>query len=204
METAWGGFGGVVIGIGLSAACGFRVILPFLGLAIAAMNHLIPLAPEFQWIATRPALIAFATAAALEVAAYYVPWMDNLLDALTTPLAVLAGTVVTAAVVTDMPPLWKWSLSLIAGGGMAAMVQTGTVLVRGASTSATAGAGNFAVATAELAGSLVTTFLSLAVPVLAFAAACLTALWVIRKLLRRRKKTGPTGPAAGSPGGSAP
>jgi hypothetical protein len=64
METAWSGFGGVVIGIGLSAACGFRVILPFLGLSIAAMNHAIPLAPEFQWVATWPALIAFATAAA--------------------------------------------------------------------------------------------------------------------------------------------
>lgn len=192
----------MVIGIGLSAACGFRVILPFLGLAIAAMNQVVPLSPEFQWVATWPALIAFATAAILEVAAYYIPWMDNLLDTLTTPLAVLAGTVATAAVVTDLPPFLKWSLSLIAGGGMAAIVQTGTVLMRGASTAATAGAGNFAVATAELAGSLLTTFLALAVPVVAFAAACLIALWVIRKLLGRSKKPRP--PGAGSCGEGSP
>jgi hypothetical protein len=130
--------------------------------------------------------------------------MDNLLDTMTTPLAVLAGTIATAAVVTDMPPFLKWSLSLIAGGGVAAIVQTGTVLMRGASTAATAGAGNFVVATAELAGSLLTTFLALVLPLVALAAACLIALWVIRKLLRRQKKPRPAGPGAGSCGDGSP
>jgi hypothetical protein len=152
MEPLWSGLEGFVIGIGLSAACGFRIILPFLVLSIVAINHVIALAPEFQWIATRPALIAFATAALLEIAAYYVPWLDNLLDTVATPLAVAAGTLATAAVVSDIPPLLKWSVALLAGGGMAGIVQTGTVLLRGMSTVSTGGAGNFAIATAELAG----------------------------------------------------
>lgn len=185
MEPVWSGFGGFVIGIGLAAACGFRIILPFLGLSIAAMNNLIQLSPEFQWIATRPALIAFATAAILEIAAYYVPWMDNLLDTVTTPLAILAGTIAAAAVASDISPLMKWSISLIAGGGMAGIVQTGTVILRGISTASTGGAGNFMISTAELAGAFTTTLLSLLIPLLAFTAACLVAAWVLWKLLHR-------------------
>jgi hypothetical protein len=188
MEPVWSGFGGVVIGISLSAACGFRIILPFLGLSIAAMNGVVRPAPEFQWIATWPALIALATAAILEVAAYYVPWMDNLLDTVTTPLAILAGTLATATVLSDLSPLMKWSISLIAGGGIAGIVQTGTVLLRGMSTLSTGGAGNFAISTAELAGALLTTVLSLLIPLAAFTAACLIAAWVLWKLLHRPAK----------------
>ena len=188
MEPVWSGFGGFVIGIGLSAACGFRIILPFLGLSIAAMNSFIQLAPEFQWIATWPALIAFATAAILEITAYYVPWMDNLLDTVATPLAVAAGTIAAAAVVSDMSPFMKWSIALIAGGGMAGIVQTGTAIARGMSTISTGGTGNFVISTAELAGSLMTTVLSLLIPILALAIACLIAAWVIWKVLRRPSK----------------
>jgi len=190
MEYTWSGFGGFIVGIGLAAACGFRIILPFLGLSIAGMNNLIQLAPEFQWIATGPALVAFATAAILEVAAYYVPWIDNLLDTVTTPLAVAAGTIVAAAVVSDVSPFMKWSLAIIAGGGMAGIVQTGTTLMRGISSISTGGAGNFAISTAELAGALAATLLSLLIPLLAFVAACLLAAWVLWKLLHR-----PVGPS---------
>ncbi|MCE5266051.1 MAG: DUF4126 domain-containing protein [Deltaproteobacteria bacterium] len=190
MEFTWSGLGGLMVGVGLAAACGFRIILPFLGLSIAGLYGIIPLAPEFQWIATRPALIAFGTAAILEIAAYYVPWMDNLLDSVATPLAVAAGTLAAASVVVDLPPLIKWSLAIIAGGGMASIVQTGTTILRGVSTLSTGGAGNFILSTAELAGALATTLLSLLLPLLAFAAACLLALWVLWKLVHRPAKPG--------------
>ncbi len=183
MEFTWSGLGGLMVGVGLAAACGF-------GLSIAGLNGIIPLAPEFQWIATRPALIAFGTAAILEIAAYYVPWMDNLLDSLTTPMAVVAGTVAAAAVASDLSPFVKWSLALIAGGGMAGIVQTGTTILRGVSTVSTGGAGNFMISTAELAGALATTLLSLLLPLLAFAAACLLAVWVLWKLIHRPAKPG--------------
>lgn len=184
----WSGLGGFVIGIGLSAACGFRIILPFLGLSIAAMNNFIQLAPEFQWIATWPSFIAFATATILEITAYYVPWLDNVLDAATTPLAVVAGTIATATVVSDISPFMKWSIALIAGGGMAGIIQTGTSLLRGMSTVSTGGAGNFAISTAELAGALMITFLSLFLPLLALTVACLIATWVLWKILHRPAK----------------
>ncbi len=185
LEPLWSGFSGFVIGIGLSAACGFRVILPFLGLSIAAMNGYVSLAPEFQWIGTWPALIAFATAATLEIGAYYIPWMDNLLDAVTTPLAVAAGTIAAASVMSDVSPFMKWSIALIAGGGMAGAVQTGTALVRGMSTVSTGGLANVVISTVELAGAVIATTLSLLAPVVAFTAAIIIAIWVTWKLLHR-------------------
>jgi hypothetical protein len=190
MESYWGGFSGFVIGIGLSAACGFRIILPFLGLSIAAMNGYIHPSPGFQWLGSWPALIAFATAALLEIGAYYIPWMDNLLDAVTTPLAIAAGTIVTASVMGDVSPFMKWSLALIAGGGMAGAVQSGTVLLRGLSTASTGGAANVVVSTLELAGSILTTALALLAPVIAFTAALIMAAWILWKVRQRPRRHG--------------
>ncbi len=172
LEPFWGGFSVIVIGIGLSAACGFRIILPFFGLSVAALTGHITLAPEFQWIGTWPALIAFATAAALEIGAYYIPWMDNLLDAVATPLAVAAGTIAAASVMSDVSPFMKWSLALLAGGGV--------------STAATGGLANVVIATLELAGAVIATTLSLFVPVVAFTAAIIIFVWVAWKLLHHR------------------
>jgi len=185
MYSFWSEFSGFVVGIGLSAACGFRIILPLLGLSIAVMNGYVQPAPEFQWIGTWPALIALATAAVLEIGAYYIPWLDNLLDAAATPLAVAAGTIAAATVMGDMPPFLRWSLALIAGGGMAGTIQVGTSILRGMSTATTGGMGNILLSTAELAGSAVVTLLALIAPAVAFTAAMIVAVWIVWKLLHR-------------------
>jgi len=186
MEPFWSGFSGFVVGIGLSAACGFRIIVPFLGLSIAAMKGYIQLAPEFLWIATETALWAFATAAILEIGAYYIPVLDNLLDAVATPLAFVAGIIAAASVMTDISTFLKWTIALIAGGGMAGTIQTGTALLRGMSTVSSGGTTNNLISTAELVGSVMTTFLSLLVPILTFIVVVLVALWIMVKLKHRR------------------
>jgi hypothetical protein len=43
-----------------------------------------------------------SVAALAEILAYYIPIIDNLLDTLATPAALVAGTVVSAAVMTDV------------------------------------------------------------------------------------------------------
>lgn len=187
METFWNGFSGFIIGIGLSAACGFRIIIPFLGLSIAAANGWIALVPEFQWIGTDAAFWAFATAAVLEIGAYYIPWMDNLLDAVATPLAVVAGIILTASILTGMSPFFKWTIALIAGGSIAGTIQTGTALTRGMSTVSTGGTANILLATAELVGSVVMTVLSLVLPVLAFIVVLIIAILFLIKMNRRRR-----------------
>ncbi|MGP8200489.1 MAG: DUF4126 domain-containing protein [Limisphaerales bacterium] len=72
--------------------------------------------------------------------------------------------IITASVITDMSPLMKWALAIIAGGGAAGIVQGSTVLARGASTATTAGFGNVVVARLELAGAIVILVLALAAP----------------------------------------
>jgi hypothetical protein len=155
-----------LIGIGLSAACGFRVFLPLLALSIAANTGYLRLSSGFEWIGTIPALIAFASATLLEVLAYYIPWVDHLLDLLATPTAVVAGIIASASVMTDLPPLLKWSAALIGGGGIAGIVQGATVLSRINSTAFTGGFGNFLLATLELIASAITSLLALFFPLL--------------------------------------
>ncbi|MFO1096665.1 MAG: DUF4126 domain-containing protein, partial [Planctomycetaceae bacterium] len=159
---------GLLCGIGLAAACGFRVFVPLLGTSIAAMSGQLQLSPGFEWMGTLPALITFGTATALEIGAYYIPWLDNLLDVVATPAAAVAGAMLTAAMVTDMSPFLKWTLAVIAGGGVATAVQTGTAALRGASTLTTAGAANPIISTVELATSILMTALAVLLPILAF------------------------------------
>jgi hypothetical protein len=176
----------ICLGVGLSAACGFRVFVPLLGMSAAALAGQVGLSPEFEWVGTWPALACFATATVLEIAAYYVPWIDNALDTIATPAAVVAGTIVTAAVLGDAPPLVKWSAAVIAGGGMAGLVQTATVALRGTSSATTGGFANWIVATGELVASICTTLLALLVPVICFGLVLVGAGYVLSRLSRKR------------------
>ena len=140
----------ICLGIGLSAACGFRVFAPMLVISIASLSGHVSLSPGFQWIATYPTLIAFSVATAVEVAGYYIPWVDHALDTVATPAAIVAGAVVSASMITGMSPLLKWTLAIIAGGGVAGLVQGTTVMTRAASTATTGGLANPLVASIEL------------------------------------------------------
>ena len=171
----------LALGIGLSAACGFRIFVPFLVMSVAAQGGYLQLADGWSWIGSTPAMIAFAIATCLEIGAYYVPWLDNLLDTIATPAAVVAGIVATAAVVTGMSPWLTWTLAAIAGGGAAGLVQTGTVLVRGMSSASTLGAGNFVVATGEAAGALGLSILTLLLPFTTLVLVLMLVIWVWRR-----------------------
>lgn len=162
METAVS----IALGIGLAAAAGFRVFVPLLALSIATLTGTIELSEGFAWIGSIPALIAFGTATLMEIAAYYIPWVDNVLDTIATPAAVVAGTIASASVITEISPLIKWILALIGGGGIAGLIQGATALTRAKSSVVTAGLGNPVVATVELGGSIVTTVLSFLAPIL--------------------------------------
>jgi hypothetical protein len=155
------------VGLGLAAACGFRVFLPLLALGAAARAHVVPLAGGFEWLATTPALGAFAVATAFEIGAYYVPWLDHLLDLAATPAAVMAGAIASASVLTDLPPLLQWSVAIVGGGTAAGVVKGATSLLRLGSTATTGGLGNPVVATGEWVAAGTVAALAIAVPVLA-------------------------------------
>ncbi len=172
----------ILVGIGLAAACGFRVFVPFLVISIASMSGHLELAPGFEWIGTYYAITAFALATVLEIVAYYVPWLDNLMDSIATPAAIVAGTIITAAVIGDMSPFLRWSLAVIAGVGVAGAVQGTTVALRGASTATTGGLANPVVSSGELAGSVVTSILAVILPIVSVALLALLSFGGVRKL----------------------
>lgn len=179
----------IALGVGLAAAVGFRVFVPLLVASIAAYTGHLPLNENFAWLGSVTAMTMLGVAAMVEVLAYYIPAVDNLLDTITGPLAVIAGTVVSAAVITDLPPLIKWSTAIIAGGGIAAMTQGVTTLVRAKSTSFTAGLGNPVVATLELVAASILALLALLAPLVAVALVivfCVVTVRLVRKLLRNR------------------
>jgi hypothetical protein len=177
----------LAMGIALSACCGFRVFIPMLGASFAAYQNWFALPADMSWMGSLPALICFGTAAVLEIAAYYIPFVDNLLDTIATPLAAVAGTILAASFlpIADFNPMLKWLLAIIAGGGAAATVQTGTGLLRLASTKTTAGAGNSIVATGENALAVSGTVLSFVVPVVIAVMFVLLIVWILRKLFKK-------------------
>jgi hypothetical protein len=157
----------IFIGIGLAAAVGFRIFIPFLIASIAAYTGNLQLSTYFTWIGTLPALIAFAVATFIEIFSYYIPWVDNLLDAINHPLAIFAGMILAGAVVTDFPPLIKWTLALIAGGGIAGTIHAATGMIRLKSSALTGGAGNPIVSTAEAGSSIILSVIAILIPSLA-------------------------------------
>jgi len=185
----------ICLGIGLSAACGFRVFVPLLVMSIAALSGHLTLAHGFEWIGSYPALIAFSVATCLEIAGYYIPWVDNLLDTISSPAAIIAGTIITASLVADVSPFMKWTLAIIAGGGAAGLVQGTTVVARGASSAGTGGLGNPLLATAELGASVLTSVIFVVfatlTPVLLILLAALLIFLFTRKILRKSPRPQP-------------
>jgi len=180
----------IVLGVGLAAATGFRVFLPMLIVSAAANTGHLSLDGSFAWLGTPAALTMLSVAAVAEIVAYYVPGVDNLLDALATPSAFVAGTVLSAAVMTDLPPMVKWTAAVIAGGGVAGITQGVTALLRSKSTVLTGGLGNPVIATAELGGALLVLLLALAAP-LAALAVVIVFLWLAIRLLRHLLRGAP-------------
>ena len=181
---------GIFIGLGLSATCGFRVFVPLLGINLAHHAGELTLAPGFDWLGSWPATVAFSIALVIEVAGYYIPWVDNLLDTIATPAAVVAGTIATASVVGDVSPFLRWSLAIIAGGGIAGLIQGSSVVVRGTSTASTGGLANPIVSTTELGASIVGTLVSLLLPVVAFVLVILLLTLIMRWYARRTPGAG--------------
>lgn len=175
------------LGIGLSASCGFRIFLPMLVANIAAMNGWITPGEQFGWLSTWTAFFALGTATLLEIAGYYIPFVDNLLDTVATPAAVVAGTLLTTSFIEIDNPMLHWGLGLILGGGTAGLVQAGTGILRLLSSKTTAGIGNPVVSTAENVASFGLSGLAVFLPVIALVLVVLLAAWLLKRLMNLKK-----------------
>lgn len=177
----------IALGIALSACCGFRIFVPMLAAAVAGYNHWYGFSADMQWLGSLPAVICFGTAAVIEIAAYYFPFLDNILDAIAAPLAVIAGTVLAFAILpgSNGEPLLRWVAALLAGGATAGTIHVGTGLLRLFSTKATLGVGNPVVASGENAIAVTASILSFVVPLIIASILLLVVLWIGYKGFRR-------------------
>ena len=149
------------LGLGLAAACGFRIFIPPLMMGVGNRFDLYELEGSFVWMSEDWAIVVFAIATLLEIGGYYVPWIDNLLDTVATPAAVIGGIFVTSASLEgDVDPSIQWVLATIAGGSTAGVIQLGTVATRAVSTGVTGGLANPVVSTLEALASIICILLS--------------------------------------------
>ena len=129
----------LLMGIGLSATSGFRVFVPLLIMSIASLAGHLELSPAFDWIGSYPALVIFLVATVLEILAYFVPYLDNLLSMISSPAALVAGIIITASVITEISPLLTWTLAIIAGGGFSLAGKVTSNLIHTGSTTMSGG-----------------------------------------------------------------
>jgi len=179
----------LLVGISLSATSGFRVFVPLLVVSIAALSGWIELAPTFAWVGTYPALAAFGVAALLELIGYFFPYVDNLLSSIAVPVSLVAGTLITAAVLVDFPPVLAWALAIIAGGGAALGGSMVSNSVHTGSTVTTAGVANPVVSFFESLFSLFMSLLAVLLPVIAFLVFAFL-LWLVYKLFSKSRLSG--------------
>lgn len=178
----------ILLGTGLAAATGFRVFVPPLMMALGHQAGWFELPGGAGWLESPTALGLLGVATFVEVLAFYVPFIDNLLDAIATPASLVAGTLVAGTVFPDVAPWLDWTLAAIVGGGTAGGIQALTSLTRATSTSTTAGLGNPIVATAELLGALLLSLLSFLAPVIAGVAVIVLLVFGFRQVARRREE----------------
>lgn len=182
------------IGIGLAAATGFRVFLPMFAVSLASYFNWIPTHESFEWLSGLPALITTGIATLAEVLAYYIPFIDNILDSISVPMATIAGSILFASQFADLGTFPQWGLALIAGGGTAATISTGFAGIRAASSATTGGLGNSVIGTTETAGAGIMAVLAMIAPIIAAFLAIVTLIVIFilgkkayRKLRKRKE-----------------
>ena len=188
----------IVGGIGLAAACGFRVFVPPFVTSLAAGGYLGEAAQgpfieaaNVQWLAEPTIAVALGVATAVEISSFYLPWIDNALDTIASPAAVVAGALLSVAVLPESADGgWAWLLSGIAGGSAAGAVQGTTVMARGASSLATGGLANPLLSTFEWVGAFLTAALAVLLPIVALVALVAFTVFAL-SWFRRRSRSAP-------------
>lgn len=189
--AAFSGLLAISLGLGLAAASGFRVFLPPLLLSGAINIGLIEASGQLSLLDGWGAFSVLLIAVILEIGSYLIPWLDNLLDVVATPAAVLAGVGMMGSVIgaeTDYDPIVQWTVAAIGGGGVAGTVQTGTVATRALSTGTTGGLANPIISVGEAVMAIVVTVLALLAPLLCLVLVFAGTFYALRLIGRARNK----------------
>ena len=175
----------LMLGIALSASSGLRIFVPLLISNLFAKFGILSLSENFLWMADSTTTIVFSIASLIEIASYYIPFIDNILDTIALPVSVVAGTVLTTQFLKIEDPVFRYGLGILAGGGAAATIQTGTSILRLGSSKLTAGFGNTFFSTFENIASLVFSLLAIWIPMFMGILTVLVVLYFGKQLFRK-------------------
>ena len=184
-----------LMGISLAAASGFRVFLPPFLLSLAARFDVIwfldidLVGTQFEFFTSTLAIVVLGIATIAEFVGFYAPWVDNALDSIATPAAIVAGVSMTAIVLEGSDPVVQWAVAIIAGGGVAATIQAATVTTRSLSSTFTFGLGNSTVATGENVASIALTLIAILIPFISAFVVILVVALLFR--VKRRRNAQP-------------
>ena len=170
-------------GLGLAAASGFRVFLPPFLMAVWVRVGFLDVnieGTEFEAFSSDVSILLLGVASLSEILAYKIPWMDNMLDSLATPMAGLAGVSVVAVSLEGADPSVQWALAIIAGGGTSLSIQSATVAGRGLSSMFTLGLANPFFSLIEDIASVLLIFIALLAPLVALCASMILIFAILR------------------------
>jgi hypothetical protein len=176
----------VATGVALAAAAGFRAFVPLLAAGLAIHFGWVEAARGFDWLGEPVVLVALGVATAAEIAAYYVPGVDHVLDLIGAPVAVAAGIVAAAGVMVGLPDWLRWLTAIGAGGAIATAGHALNAVGRAKTGAASGGVANPAYSTAELAGSVLIASLAFIVPVIVVILLIALGAWLLQRRRRRR------------------
>tara|TARA_Y100000766_G_scaffold176125_1_gene151268 strand:- start:241 stop:822 length:582 start_codon:yes stop_codon:yes gene_type:complete len=121
----------IFLAFGLSAACGFRIFIPPLTYGLLYKANLVQFGESWKWIDSDWVIAVLVLAALFEIIGTFIPWLDNLLDVLATPTAIIAGISLSAVSLSEIDPGLKWILSVMSGVLITGGFQLTTVSLRG-------------------------------------------------------------------------
>ena len=154
----------ILIGLGLSAASGFRLFVPFAILSIFSISGIYNTTSTPFIFSSDLFLVIFIILSVSEVLLFYNPWIDNMLDLISTPASIFSGIILTYFVLYDMEIYLRLLISVILGGLVSLNVQLLTVKARSSTSIFSKGNGNQIVSTIENISSIFISILVLKFP----------------------------------------
>jgi len=178
----------LAMGFALAATVGLRTFLPLLAAGLLARFGYVDLGDHFEWMARTPALIVFGSAVVFEVLADKVPGLDHALHVVESFVKPVAGTLVAAAMLTNLDPTTAVVLGLIGGGTIAGAVHVAKGTTRAASTVLTGGLGNPVLSIFDDVLAVGGIILAIVAPIVAALIVLFLVVGVARLLWKRRRQ----------------
>ncbi|MBN2371394.1 MAG: DUF4126 domain-containing protein [Vicinamibacteria bacterium] len=179
----------LALAIALAACAGLRAWLPlFLAAALARLGWL-DLNQSFAFLASNQALILFGAATLIEIAADKIPAVDHALDAASTVIRPLAGSLLAASVLGWIKdPLAALALGIVVGAPAAFVPHAAKASLRTVTSALTAGMANPILSFMEDVFTVVLFVLAVLVPVLVLVILLGAAYFASRRARRRRRR----------------